>query len=118
MGKLLEEIMELHSIAKKHGIRSIDVEQFYAAGDNYSLDWSRSNLPSERANVTRSLTVKIHENDFIKLIDKAEKCEDWNKKYYEDMYVRDSNPTVKAAYEKYQMFLEIARSEVHNDRLN
>jgi hypothetical protein len=118
MGKLLEEIMELHSIAKKHGIRSIDVEQFYAAGDNYSLDWSRSNLPSESANVTRSLTVKIHENDFIKLIDKAEKCEDWNKKYYEDMYVRDSNPTVKAAYEKYQMFLEIARSEVNNARFN
>ena len=110
--------MELHSIAKKHGIRSIDVEQFYAAGDNYSLDWSRSNLPSERANVTRSLTVKIHENDFIKLIDKAEKCEDWNKKYYEDMYVRDSNLTVKAAYEKYQMFLEIARSEVNNARFN
>jgi hypothetical protein len=118
MGKLLEEIMDLHSIAKKHGIRSIDVEQYYAAGDNYSLDWSRSNLPSERANVTRSLTVKIHESDFIKLIDKAEKCEDWNKKYYEDMYVRDSNPTVKAAYEKYQMFLEIARSETNNDRFN
>jgi len=118
MGKLLEEIMELHSIAKKHSIRSIDVEQFYAADGNYSLDWSRSNLPSERANITTSLTVKIHERDFIKLIDKVEKCEDWNKKYYEDMYVRDSNPTVKAAYEKYQMFLEIARSEVHNDRLN
>lgn len=103
--------MDIHSIAKKHSIRSIDVEQYYAADSNYSLDWSRSNLPSERANVIRSLTVKIHERDFIKLIDKAEKCDDWNKKYYEDMYVRDSNPTVKAAYEKYQMFLEIARSE-------
>ncbi len=110
--------MDLHSIANKHGIRSIDVEQYYAAGDNYSLDWSRSNLPSERANITRSLTVKIHERDFITLIDKAEKWEEWNKKYYEDMYVRDSNPTVKAAYEKYQMFLEIARSEVKNDRFN
>jgi hypothetical protein len=118
LGKLLEEIMELHSIAKKHGIRSIDVEQYYSADGYYSLDWSRSNLPRERANVTRSLTVKIHELDFITLIDKSEKFEDWNKKYYEDMYVRDSNPTVKAAYEKYQMFLEIARSEVHNDRLN
>jgi hypothetical protein len=110
--------MELHSIAKKHGIRSIDVEQYYSADGYYSLDRSRSNLPSERATVTRSLTVKIHELDFITLIDNAEKFEYWNKKHYADMYVRESNPTVKAAYEKYQMFLEIARSETNNDRLN
>jgi hypothetical protein len=110
--------MELSEITQKYGIRSIDIEQYYSADNTYSIDWSKASIPSERANVTRSLTVKLNEKDFIKLIDKAEKCEEWNKKHYEDMYVRDSNPTVNAAYEKYKMFLEIARSEGNNDRFN
>jgi hypothetical protein len=115
--------MDLKLLYRKHGVKEISVDQYYAAEDRYSSPFgfsalNSSALYSPHAQVVNSLTVKIEQDKFLLLLEKAEKCEELNKRYYEDMYVRDSNPTVKAAYEKYRMFLELARSEVKNDRLN
>lgn len=110
--------MDLKLLYRKHGVKEISVDQYYAAEDRYSSPFSYSALNSPvsyrpNAQVVNTLTVKIDQEKFLLLLEKAEKCEEWNEKYYKDMYVRDCNPTVKAAYEKYQMFLELARSEVN-----
>ena len=116
--------MDLELLYRKHGVKEISVDHHYAADDRYSSPFSHSALNSTAAlyrpdaRIVNTLTVKIDQEQFLLLVEKAEKCEEWNNRYYKDMFVRDSNPTVKAAYEKYQMFLEIARSEVKNDRFN
>jgi hypothetical protein len=82
----------------KYGIREVCLDQHYISANDYRYE--------------QLLTVKINQRSFEELIVKAEKCEEWNKTYYEDMFVREKVPAVKQAYEKYQMFLELARTEL------
>ena len=81
----------------KYGIREISSEEHFLNSNGYSYE--------------RMISVKIDQRKFVELLEKAEKCEEWNKKYYEEMFVREQVPVVQTAYEKYQMFLELARSE-------
>jgi hypothetical protein len=107
--------MNMYDLRDKYGILSIDVENSYRPA--YSSMEFNYHHPVQMK-IESTLNVKINETNFKRMIDLVEKFEEMNKKHYADMYVRDSNPTVQKAYEKYQMFLELARSETKNDRLN
>lgn len=91
----------------KYGIREVSVE-YQTTSPTHGFGFIHEKL----------LTVKIHQKKFEELLEKAEKCEDWNKTYYDDMFVRERVPAVKKAYETYQMFLELARTEIKNGRSN
>lgn len=106
--------MDMYDLRDKYGILSIDVEQSYRPA--YSV--MEFNYHSSHMRIESTLNIKINETNFKKMLESVDKFKEMNKKHYEDMYVRDSNPTVQAAYEKYKMFLELARSETNNDRLN
>lgn len=106
--------MNMYDLRDKYGILSIDVENSYRpAYSSVQFDYR-----PEHVKIESTVTVKISDTDLKKMLESVDKFKEMNKKHYEDMYVRYSNPTVKASYEKYQMFLEIARSEIRNDRLN
>ena len=105
--------MDMYDLRNKYGIQSIEVENRYRTAESLQL----INM-SDHYQIETMLTVKINETNLKKMLASVDKFEELNKKHYEDMYVRVSNPTVTAAYEKYQMFLELARSETRNDRLN
>ena len=105
--------MDMYDLRDKYGIRSIDVDNCYRTAESLH---SRNML--DRYSIETVLTVKINETNFKRMLESVDKFEEMNKKHYADMYVRAANPTVQKAYEKYQMFLEIARSEIKNDRLN
>ena len=105
--------MNMHELTQKYGIQSVEVENRYRTAESLHL----INM-SEHYQIETVLTVKINETNFKKMLESINRFEEMNKTHYEDMYVRDSNPTVQKAYEKYQMFLELARSEATNDRLN
>ena len=105
--------MNMYDLRDKYGILSIDVENSYRPAYSMQFDYR-----PEHVKIESTLIVKISDTNLKKMLELVDKFEKMNKTHYEDMYVRDSNPTVKKAYEKYQMFLEIARSETNNDRLN
>lgn len=106
--------MDMYNLRDKYGILSIDVENSYRPAYS-SID---SNYHPKHVKIESTVIIKISDTDFKKMLESVDKFKEMNKKHYADMYVRDSNPTVQNAYEKYQMFLEIARSETNNDRLN
>jgi NAD kinase len=106
--------MDMYNLRDKYGILSIDVENSYRpAYSSMIIDYRPKHVKIES-----TVIIKISDTDLKKMLESVDKFEEMNKKHYADMYVRDSNPTVQNAYEKYQMFLEIARSETNNDRLN
>lgn len=97
---------------KKYGIQSISYEASYINPELYSVKpW---NSP-HRTETTVSL--RINEEALKTLLHRVDEWEELSKKHYAEMYIREKNPTVQKAYEKYQMFLELARSE-QNDRFN
>lgn len=106
--------MNMYDLRDKYGILSIDVENRYRPAYS-SMDF---NYQPSHMKIESTLVVKINETNFKRMIELVDKFEEMNKKHYADVYVRESNPTVQQAYEKYQMFLELARSETKNDRLN
>ena len=106
--------MNMYDLRDKYGILSIDVENRYRPAYS-SIDF---NYQPSHMKIESTLVVKINETNFKRMIELVDKFEEMNKKHYADVYVRESNPTVQQAYEKYQMFLELARSETKNDRLN
>ena len=106
--------MNMYDLRDKYGILSIDVEQSYRpAYSSVQFDYRPGHVKIES-----TVIVKLSDTNLKKMLESVDKFEEMNKQYYADMYVRDSNPTVQKAYEKYQMFLELARSEIRNDRLN
>jgi NAD kinase len=106
--------MNMYDLRDKYGILSIDVDNRYTPAYS-SMDF---NYRPSHMKIESTVTVKISDTNLKKMLESVDKFEEMNKQYYADMYVRDSNPTVQKAYEKYQMFLEIARSETKNDRIN
>lgn len=99
--------MNMYDLRDKYGIQSIEVENRYRTAERL---YPRNML--DHFSIESVLTVKINETNLKKMLESVDKFEEMNKKHYADMYVRDSIPTVQQAYEKYQMFLELARSEV------
>ena len=104
--------MNYDHLYKKYGIQSIEMES-YVSSDLYMSvkPWNSSTA------IQRTVIIKLNEEALTGLLRKADECEDLSKQHYADMYIREQNPTVQKAYEKYQMFLELARTE-YNDRFN
>lgn len=105
--------MDMYDLREKYGIQSVEVENRYRTADSSHL----RNMVGHYQ-IETMLTVKINETNFKRMLSFIDKFEEMNEQYYADMYIRESNPTVQNAYEKYQMFLELARSGTTNGRLN
>ena len=100
------------NLYKKYGIHSVSYEASYINPETYSIKpWNSSQQ------IETTVSLRINQDALKTLLHRVDEWEDMSKKYYAEMYIREKNPTVQKAYEKYQMFLELARSEQH-DRFN
>lgn len=87
----------MRDIYQKYGILSIEHSDSYLSAGYYQPE--------------HTILVKLRSSDFQRLIEFAEKWDKEKHRHYSDMYIRENNQAVNKAYEKYQMFLELARSE-------